>query len=368
MKKIIYIGMLMLAVMFTACSEMNDLHQHYLDEGERVYAAKVDSVLTKPGKLRLALDIFLPSQRAEKGMIYWNNNQDSLEFEVERTQDEFQRIIIADLQEGSHIFTFMMYDSFGNSSLPYEAVGTVYGEDYANSLLNRGIEEVVKSGNDMLIRWKESGESAGVLLTYTNKSGETMNVEIPSYETETVVSDVNSGDEFSYITYYLPVDEAIDVFPTVPKSGRFPYEKWEDRSGWEVIACSDEREDDGGGKSAVLDGNMDTYWHSQWGPDMPLPHWVLIDMKKSYEVGGIEIARRLNNTDTKALKFEISEDGTNFVEMGTMDFGGTSNTENSKTVTFSVVQGRYLKCWVTESNSEPHSSIAEIYILGREAR
>ncbi|MCQ5209109.1 discoidin domain-containing protein, partial [Bacteroides thetaiotaomicron] len=75
--------------------------------------------------------------------------------------------------------------------------------------------------------------------------------------------------------------------------GHFPYVTLE-RTGWEAIDCSAERADDGGGKAAVLDGNLSTYWHSQWGQEAPLPHWILIDMKKVYEIGVVEIVRRLD--------------------------------------------------------------------------
>lgn len=31
-----------------SCSDMNDLHQPYLDQGEHIYAAKVDAVVVRP--------------------------------------------------------------------------------------------------------------------------------------------------------------------------------------------------------------------------------------------------------------------------------------------------------------------------------
>lgn len=364
MRKVIYTILVCWVVVFAACSEMNDLHQPYLDEGEKIYAAKVDSVLARPGNKRLALDIYMPTQRVERGIIVWNNNADTLRFEVNRGRDEYQRILIENLVEGSYIFTFVMYDAFGNQSLPYEVVGAVYGEDYASSLLNRTIEKLEKNGNDMIITWRESGESNGLLFTYTNVNNKQVDLEIPADEMETVINDANPGSTFSYITYFYPVDNAIDSFPTSSRSGYFPFERVEDRSGWSVLDCSDERPDDGGGKDAILDDNLDTYWHSQWGPDMPLPHWLLIDLGEEYTIGGVEIIRRNSNTNTKKLKFEVSMDNVTFVEAGEMDFGGVSNVDRSKTVTFPAVSGRYLKCWIVESNSAPHANIAEFFILG----
>ena len=39
-----------------SCSDMNDLHQPYLDQGEHIYAAKVDAVVVRPGNERIQLD------------------------------------------------------------------------------------------------------------------------------------------------------------------------------------------------------------------------------------------------------------------------------------------------------------------------
>lgn len=53
-------------------------------------------------------------------------------------------------------------------------------------------------------------------------------------------------------------------------------------------------------------------------------------MKKVYEIGGVEIVRRLDNTNTRTLKFEVSEDGVTYLTAGEMDFGDDSNSAGSK--------------------------------------
>lgn len=59
-------------------------------------------------------------------------------------------------------------------------------------------------------------------------------------------------------------------------------------TGWEAIDCSDERADDGGGKAAVLDGNLSTYWHSQWGPGRTI---TSLDFNR-YEEGFMKLVSR----------------------------------------------------------------------------
>lgn len=66
----------------TACSDLTDSYKEYLDWGERVYAGKMDSVGVRPGRLRQQLDFFYTSPRLSRGVIYWNQKQDSLEFDI----------------------------------------------------------------------------------------------------------------------------------------------------------------------------------------------------------------------------------------------------------------------------------------------
>ena len=69
--------LVLLLILVSSCSKMNDMHQMYLDEGEILYAAKLDSVASNPGKDRIEFEMFALSQRIDKVRIYWNDNNDS---------------------------------------------------------------------------------------------------------------------------------------------------------------------------------------------------------------------------------------------------------------------------------------------------
>jgi len=149
-----------------------------------------------------------------------------------------------------------------------------------------------------------------------------------------------------------------------------------EREGWEVIECSSEQPGEGGGASAVLDGDTETYWLNQWedyGQGVPeLPHHIIIDMKKEYDLMALEVLRRKNwetgaaNTATRKVVFEISSDNTSYEYATTIDFGPVENNALSMNSNMKTMRGRYLKCIVTESNVPPHISIAEIYVKGSE--
>lgn len=158
--------------------------------------------------------------------------------------------------------------------------------------------------------------------------------------------------------YGINQDKSTQVLPVSFQPVAF------DRSTWEVIDWSSVRTDDGGGVGSILDGNLDTYWHSMWGPNAELPHYLVIDMKKEREVMSLELIRRKNNTNTKYVTFELSTDGINFEEVCDMDFGDANNTIPSLEKTIVAKRARYIKCFVLESSNPPHASIAEIIVKG----
>lgn len=54
-----------------------------------------------------------------------------------------------------------------------------------------------------------------------------------------------------------------------------------DKTGWTATADSETPDgwENTGKGSATIDGNINTYWHTDYSVVVPYPHWVLIDMK-----------------------------------------------------------------------------------------
>ena len=126
--------------LLSSCSKMNDLHQQYLDKGEKVYAAKVDSVTAFIGVDSQVLEIYLPSQRVAKGLITWNLGADSLEFDAPENGN-CKTVTITGLTEGNYTYEIYTYDSFGNISLPFEITSNVISQ----ATLDNMIEVACKS-------------------------------------------------------------------------------------------------------------------------------------------------------------------------------------------------------------------------------
>lgn len=112
-----------------ACSKMNDLHESYLKEGEKVYAAKIDSAKGFVGVNTQVIYLYIPSRRAERIVIKWNLGADSLAFTLRKGDVSPLRVNVPDLEEGNYTYEIYTYDAFGNCSLAYELTSNVVSEE-----------------------------------------------------------------------------------------------------------------------------------------------------------------------------------------------------------------------------------------------
>lgn len=139
-----------------SCDKMNDLHQPFLDQGETVYAARVDSVGTLIGVNKQVLHIFYPRQRAVRGIVYWNLGANSQEFTFpEEYTDGMISVSLDNLEEGNYTYEIYTFDASGNRSIAYEITSNVLSEEtmaehkamLAKSVYYRAYDELVESSN-----------------------------------------------------------------------------------------------------------------------------------------------------------------------------------------------------------------------------
>lgn len=135
---------------------------------------------------------------------------------------------------------------------------------------------------------------------------------------------------------------------------------------------SDVQADDGGGYPSLFKDEQTNFWHSQWSPATPNPHWLLIDMKEELSVGMVRIARRYYAGNgnyfpsVKTLEVYTSTDGVTFGEKvggftfvlpwiapdGTIVSGNSSKVPPYEDVIFTTpVMARYMKLVIAETNN-----------------
>ena len=212
--KIIYVFifcMVLLGFLTQSCSKMNDLHQKYLDEGEIIYASKVDSVASRGGKGRIELEMFIQSQRIEKVRIYWNDYKDSLDVQNKGRTDS-TTMLISNLTEKGYIFEFISFDIYGHKSLPFEVTGNVYGDRFQAGLSNRILKsQTALVAGKITFTWSGAADKEKYTeLVYTNTSGVEVTKIVLLTETTTILTDAASGIKFR--TVFIPEKYAIDLF------------------------------------------------------------------------------------------------------------------------------------------------------------
>jgi len=375
MKKIFNSIMILLALStFAACDGMMDTHKEFIENGELIYAPKMDSLSFIAGQGRIRFGFWLYNAPNVKTVdVYWNSRQDSMLIPVTASaeRDSFS-VMLNNMPEQSYTFDVRTTDNFGHKSLWSTDFGNSYGEVYESTLANRRIREVKLSeieGGELV--WFAGGDGlVRVEVLYTNKAGATISVLTPADVSSTLCPDVKAGSTFSYRSLFIPEEEAVDTFALAWKTDEsFPTSYIYDRSDWKVLQVSDETASDGGGMHMLLDDNLGTYWHSQWdGGNAPLPHWAIIDIASSKRIVKIDTYRRSGNTDTKSLQYFVGDDpdpdATTWVKIAE----GAFTTGNLLTVEVpsgtDTAKGRYLKLLLPDTNRDPFTSIAEIYLYG----
>ncbi|NCU03417.1 MAG: DUF1735 domain-containing protein [Chitinophagaceae bacterium] len=132
------------------------------------------------------------------------------------------------------------------------------------------------------------------------------------------------------------------------------------KSTWDITASSEELVGEGavnGRARATIDGDVNTFWHSNWASTAPLfPHWLSIDMKQLNFIDKIALhPRNNNNNGFTRFKLEGSVDGTNWILFGdNIAFDPTNRTFQEYPVT--PTELRYIKITALQAASPTNTS------------
>ena len=136
-----------------------------------------------------------------------------------------------------------------------------------------------------------------------------------------------------------------------------------DRTNWTIDSFSSEEANGEGPNNGhaihCIDGDPDTFWHTQWmGSEPAPPHWIIVDMHASKLIHGIRIDPRDHWQGQPAvIKVEVSEDKVTWKNSGTIDdlmatqYGSENDLQHqeySRMLDF-FNTGRYLKVTIIET-------------------
>jgi hypothetical protein len=133
-----------------------------------------------------------------------------------------------------------------------------------------------------------------------------------------------------------------------------------------VKVDSEETAGENGSATNAVDGNPETFWHTQWQDENPpTPHESILKLRRARSIAGFTYLPRQDESDHGIIKdyeFYVSEDGKDFgkpVKKGTLGEG-----REKKTVNFEAKSGQFVKLRaLSEINGEAWTSAAEIGIV-----
>ena len=179
---------------------------------------------------------------------------------------------------------------------------------------------------------------------------------LPNGTTETTLLVEVKGSQLQPGDYMLPIRiknvsqfEISSTNAIYPMAIRIMGEQL-DRTEWTAEANTEELvgevQNNSGPVECLLDGNLQTFWHSQWqNGSHALPHEVIIDVQKECTFTQFALVQREGSNYVKAGNFQVSSDKAHWETVG--DF---SMKQESGAQVFGVTptKGRYFKILITE--------------------
>ncbi|WP_106830328.1 DUF4998 domain-containing protein [Parabacteroides pacaensis] len=222
MKKSIYfiVGWFTFIAMYS-CSDMNDMHDPWMKDGEITYVGRVDSIHAYSGRERVLVSYWVTDPRVKKLIVYWNQKADSVIVPVTpHHPSDSLTVMIGEgetkIKEGDHTFFFYSYDERGHRSVKYETLLNVYGDRYQATLSNRSIKKVNCRENTLILEWggSNSNNEIGIEILYTDKEGKTKTffAETALLAQAIVLENVDITKEVKYRTLFKPNPQALDTF------------------------------------------------------------------------------------------------------------------------------------------------------------
>ncbi len=273
------------------CSKLDSNYKQFIGDGEITYVQKADSLRVRGGDQRAEISWLLISDpRVSSYKIYWDNRQDSLTGDLKKTDEiDTIRVIVNNLEEGTHDFEVILYDEKGNSSVTTSAPGKVYGTFYKNSLLNRSIKEfrrVAAIEDAFEIVWESaSPQFLFAEIKYKNIDDDSVTYISYSGTGRDTVKNIIVDSDIKIRSAFKPDSTSLDTFYTDYQTIHPTFDAYLlDKSLWENAKLSDDSYEPGYDMERLWDGegtDVGSYFRLKTS-DWSMPLWFTIDLGQRY--------------------------------------------------------------------------------------
>lgn len=381
MKKILmpFVIILSTVLLFNRCDKMEDIHKEYLADGDIIYAPKPLDIETFAGKNRIKLKYYLVNAvNVKKCIIEWDNGEASKTIDITpKVPLDSIDVMVDNLEERSYIFKVYTVDNNGNRSIKEQVTGSAYDARYIAGLTNRPVIGISGGGtvDSVVVLWgTPPAGNTHVEIKYLNTDETEVGMTVPASVNRTVIRNWKSESDMSITSFFIPEPTAIDTFHSEATTAQLPVfiqfdgEKLSNE-GWKIVDFSTEEPGEGapnGLASAAIDGNLGTFWHTQWAGGSPgYPHHFTFDMGKIAKLSKFEVFRRQGDSRGQT-RFEIhtSLDGVNFTNQGSFEYDRTINSATYNLP--GLPMARYIK-YVATAGPNFFAFLAEIDLYGQYA-
>jgi hypothetical protein len=139
-----------------------------------------------------------------------------------------------------------------------------------------------------------------------------------------------------------------------------------DRAAWQIIGFSSQEANGEGPNNGraifALDGDINTYWHSQWqGTSAPPPHFLTIDMGVTHTLHGLSFVGRQGDGGGKPneVNVQVSADNVTWVDAGTFNLLNNKDLQK-QFLPGGFKTGRYFKVTINSAYNASYMQIAEL--------
>lgn len=210
-------ALLIVSLALMGCQKQDHAYKDYVEGGERIYIGKVDEIVVMPGKSRVGLEWSVSDPRVKSIKIKYNEELDSVILDLNKSLEvDKMETIISDLDERIYTFSIYALDENGNQSVAQRVDGRSYGESYRQTLSNRGVNKITKSGNNITVTWfSGNAQMVETEIVYTDfSSGTEVTLTLAANQSSIVLNNADESKGFAWRTVYKPSPLSLDVFYT----------------------------------------------------------------------------------------------------------------------------------------------------------
>ncbi|QIU94663.1 DUF4998 domain-containing protein [Bacteroides faecium] len=322
----------------------------------------VQAVLRQPDNANTALVILSTSisSKVVATEVYYKSI--SGEEKHERIDASVDKLLLDDVAEDSY---FNLRDVWKPSDTAIDDFAAPVKECGASDIptgLSRSFTYIYKTDPATVVATLSAARTdAGVVRSVIHYDDEDITVDPATLEV--ILTNVSDNAVISIETF-IEDDEKEYVAPTLKVDANALVTKIA-MDNWAVIGYSSQQEtgESGGGHAEhAIDGDINTYWHTQYNPTKPdYPHYLTIDLQITATIRAIAVARRNGNNNFAAkMRLEVSPDNENWESAGEFTPNGTINGLQMYTLEKSL-SGRYVKLTALKGvSANPYFCMSEM--------